>query len=185
MCYWAVNRVYYYPGAQGDDGNQCLDSSRYRWYANSIYNSSIDSVEYIGNGVLRRCLIGGIYNATTYNSSRCFLGYNYSGKKAGILTARGCKGAHNQPYYPGSYWKDSDYSFYNYLWSERFVYNSSVDSIKYGSCFGALRRNLSGGAATDTTHAGSRSTLDHSFGVYDRDSYAARGCNKSRVFSWG
>lgn len=58
--------------------------------------------------------------------------------------------------YPGSTWSSPNLYLSGYAWQEASVYNSAVDSQKYGSCHGLLRRVLLGGSWGDGGDCGSR-----------------------------
>ena len=67
-------------------------------------------------------------------------------------------------------------------WSENSVYSSSVDSQKYGSAYGNLRRVCVGGLWNDGSHCGSRCV--HFFGVSSSvaANNGARGASEPRKF---
>ena len=91
MDYWAVNNIYYYPGATWTDGGYTL--SGYSWQEISIYNQSVDGETNSGgsHGLLRRLIIGGNWLDSSHSGSRSSVCHNFSSGTAYAIGARGCK----------------------------------------------------------------------------------------------
>lgn len=82
--------------------------------------------------------------------------------------------------YPGSTWDSNVYYFSGYNWQDKPVYNSAIDSQKYGSCYGLVRRFMSGGSWTDSSDCGSRCVDCNNFGTHVSVSIGSRGSSTMR-----
>ena len=80
-------------------------------------------------------------------------------------------------YYPGATYTAGNYWLNNYAWVENSVYNLSIDSQKYGSCAGLLRRAILGGGWGDGGHCGSRCVYCYAFSASAYGSYGSRGAS--------
>lgn len=83
-------------------------------------------------------------------------------------------------YYPGSsIASNSDGEYLSgYSWRNGPVYHSSVDSQRYGSCYGFLRRGLVGGYWGDGSSCGSRAFLGANVSVRRLGSIGGRGASE-------
>ena len=90
MDYWAVNNIYYYPGATWDGSNTYLDG--YDWETNPVYNTSIDGDTKYGLsfGLPRRPIIGGFWGYESYSGSRSLACADFSSNVYDNITTRGC-----------------------------------------------------------------------------------------------
>lgn len=87
----------------------------------------------------------------------------------------------NATTYRGSSWNGSNYYLDNYEWQDIPVYNSTVDSVKRGSCSGLLRRLFFGGSYGGTVaDCGSRAVHAHAFGARLAAYIGGRGFSKVR-----
>lgn len=106
LAYWAVNRVYYYPGAIRIISNESelyLDSNRkatdpgdgYTYRTDTVYNSGVDPRQY-GDyfGFLRRNFSGGDFtaNQAIHAGSRSGHGNAATSSRSYAQCARGCNG---------------------------------------------------------------------------------------------
>ena len=181
-----VTKVEYWPGATTSSGIYYFNTG-YSWWQQFTYNPSVDPQKY-GNcyGAIRRLVSGGAWSNSTNSGSRCIVGNSFPTRFDSDAAVRGCKGTHNQSYYPGSGTSSDLYQFgIGYNWLEITTFNSDADSKRYGYSYGYLRRNLSG-CQWDygSSYAGSRSIQCNASGVIIRGTMTARGCNKSRVLAW-
>ena len=91
MCYWAVNRVYYYPGASWQGGNdKYLRNYLYNDY--DVYHPDVDNHSYgKSSGLQRRNIVGNGLNSSAENSgsrsARCEV---FGSNSHPYATARGC-----------------------------------------------------------------------------------------------
>lgn len=83
--------------------------------------------------------------------------------------------------FPGSTHTGSNLYLDGYSWNEVSVYNSSIDSQKYGSCFGFLRRVQLGASWDGCSNAGSRSANCSNFSSDSASHNASRGCSDSKT----
>ena len=81
-----------------------------------------------------------------------------------------------------AYWDSNSANkyFVGYAWQDTSVYNNAVDSQKYGSCHGLLRRVLLGGSWGDGSSCGSRATHCPHFSSRAHASLGARGASEPR-----
>ena len=82
--------------------------------------------------------------------------------------------------YPGTTWDSNNYYFSGYDWQDKPVYNSTIDSQKYGSCAGLVRRFVSGGSWTNSSLCGSRCVSCNGFGTLVYASIGSRGSSTMR-----
>lgn len=82
--------------------------------------------------------------------------------------------------YPGSTWGTNDYWFGGYGWQDKPVYNSAIDSQKYGSCHGLVRRFFSGGSWAHSSACGSRCVYCANFGSRVIANFGSRGSSTMR-----
>lgn len=82
--------------------------------------------------------------------------------------------------YPGSAWDTYNYYLNGYNWQDKTVYNSVIDSQKYGSCDGLVRRFVSGGSWADSSFCGSRFVYCNVFGALVSASVGSRGSSTMR-----
>ena len=90
-------------------------------------------------------------------------------------------GADTFEYYPGATWSSGNFYLNGYNWQEKSVYNPSIDSQKYGSCGGLLRRALLGGAWGNGGHCGSRCVYCDVFSAFAYGADGSRGSSEPRV----
>lgn len=93
-------------------------------------------------------------------------------------------GADTFEYYPGATWSSGNFYLSGYNWQEKSVYNPSIDSQKYGSCFGLLRRALLGGNWGDGGYCGSRCVYCTDFSAAAGGSGGSRGSSEPRVVNF-
>lgn len=82
--------------------------------------------------------------------------------------------------YQYSTWNSANYYINGYNQQDKPVYNSAIDSQKYGSCYGLVRRFFSGGSWSDSSNCGSRCISCHVFGSHATSSIGSRGCATMR-----
>ena len=82
--------------------------------------------------------------------------------------------------YPGATWGTNDYYFGGYNWQDKPVYNSAIDSQKYGSCYGLVRRFSSGGSWANSSSCGSRCIDCPDFGSHVDAYFGSRGSSTMR-----
>lgn len=82
--------------------------------------------------------------------------------------------------YQYSTWNSANYYINGYNWQDRPVYNSAIDSQKYGSCYGLIRRFFSGGSWSDSSVCGSHCVSCHVFGSHVTASIGSRGSSTMR-----
>lgn len=82
--------------------------------------------------------------------------------------------------YQYSTWNSANYYINGYNQQDKPVYNSEIDSQKYGSCYGLVRRFFSGGSWSDSSNCGSRCISCHVFGSHATSSIGSRGCATMR-----
>lgn len=82
--------------------------------------------------------------------------------------------------YPGSTWNSNVYYFSGYGWQDKPVYNSVIDSQKYGSCSGLVRRFISGSSWANSSSCGSRCVACDGFGARVLASLGSRGSSTMR-----
>lgn len=82
--------------------------------------------------------------------------------------------------YQYSTWTTANYYLNGYNQQDRPVYNSAIDSQKYGSCYGLVRRFFSGGSWSDSSSCGSRYLSCHVFGSHATASIGSRGSSTMR-----
>lgn len=87
--------------------------------------------------------------------------------------------------YPGSVWNSANYYLDSYAWQERSVYNPDIDSQKYGSCPGLLRRCLVGGDWSSGSFCGSRAADCIIFSSCRNASFGGRAVSEPRVVHLG
>ena len=87
-------------------------------------------------------------------------------------------------YYPGATYTAGNYWLNNYSWVENPVYNPSIDSQKYGSCLGLLRRALLGGYWGDGGGCGSRCVACYDFSASAYGNGGSRGSSEPRVVNF-
>lgn len=94
-------------------------------------------------------------------------------------------GADTFEYYPGTTWASTE-NFYlsGYSWQEKSVYNPSIDSQKYGSCGGLLRRVRFGGDWGAGGPCGSRCASCNGFSAVGWGSCGSRGSSEPRVVNF-
>lgn len=99
MDYWAVNNIYYYPGAvlhQNSDGSNSkyfsLSDRDIYYDAYSVLDPSTDNYIEYGkcNGLLRRNLAGGNYTLGSPSGSRHSNPTNLLSAVSNAITVRGC-----------------------------------------------------------------------------------------------
>ena len=76
-------------------------------------------------------------------------------------------------FYPGASWSTANFYLSGYSWQEKSVYNPDIDTMKYGSCNGLLRRGLAGGDWDGGSHCGSRCV---DCVCFSSDGWSANGC---------
>ena len=82
--------------------------------------------------------------------------------------------------YQYSTWNTANYYLDGYNWQNSPVYNSEIDSQKYGSCYGLVRRFFSGGSWSDSSYCGSRCVFCANFGSHVTASVGSRGSSTMR-----
>ena len=82
--------------------------------------------------------------------------------------------------YLGTTWGTNDYYFSGYEWQDKPVYNSAIDSQKYGSCYGLVRRFNSGGSWANSSLCGSRCVCCDDFGSLVGANIGSRGSSTMR-----
>lgn len=87
--------------------------------------------------------------------------------------------------YPGSVWNSANYYLDSYAWQEKSVYNPDIDSQKYGSCIGLLRRCLVGGDWGNGSYCGSRAANCSSFSSCRYAAFGGRAVSEPRVVHLG
>ena len=174
--------ISYYPGANINESIQGLNN--YPWVTTYIYDSRVDpkSYGYVA-GYPRRAMVSGAAADGVFCGSRNFAANFLSVRYASSSTTRGCI---QSEYYPGANFVSGQFYFNTgyTTWSEPFVYHSPADSIKYGKCYGATRRLVSGGKWNDSANCGSRSINGCNFPTRTTADQSTRGCIV-RVLSWG
>lgn len=83
--------------------------------------------------------------------------------------------------YPGATWDSNNYYFSGYDWQDKPVYNSAIDSQRYGSCAGLVRRFFSGGSWVNSSNCGSRCVRCNNFGTPVSAYIGSRGSSISRI----
>ena len=87
-------------------------------------------------------------------------------------------------YYPGATWSSGNFYLSGYNWQEKSVYNPSIDSQKYGSCNGLLRRAFLGGFWGNGGNCGSRCVYCGIFSAYADGDGGSRGSSEPRVVNF-
>lgn len=82
--------------------------------------------------------------------------------------------------YQYSTWNSDNYYLNGYNQQDSSVYNSAIDSQKYGSCYGLIRRFFSGGSWSDSSECGSRCVSCHVFGSHVTAVIGSRGSSTMR-----
>lgn len=82
--------------------------------------------------------------------------------------------------YPGATWSSANYYFSDYKLQDKSIYNSAIDSQKYGSCYGLVRRFISGGSWDDSSNCGSRCVVCGDFGSLVDANISSRGSSTMR-----
>ena len=93
-------------------------------------------------------------------------------------------GADTFEYYPGATWSSGNFYFSGYNWQEKSVYDPSIDSQKYGSCYGLLRRVQLGGNWGDGGNCGSRCARCYNFSASAAGDRGSRGSSEPRVVNF-
>ena len=93
-------------------------------------------------------------------------------------------GADTFEYYPGATWSSGNFYLSGYNWQEKSVYNPSIDSQKYGSCYGLLRRVRLGGPWDDGGSCGSRCAACNFFSSAAWGNIGSRGSSEPRVVNF-
>ena len=170
----------YYPGAtiyDEEEGFQYLNG--YTWQERSIYNDLVDGDIRCGGsrGFLRRLFVASPW----YNGSNCGTRSIdcgcFSAHTISSVSVRGC----NKREYPGASWKDNETHLDGYHWQELPVYKEPVDSSKYGSSSGLLRRLIVDGHWGHGSYCGSRSVICDSFSTATYGTFSSRGCNTATI----
>lgn len=87
-------------------------------------------------------------------------------------------------YYPGKTYNAGDYWLSGYNWVENPVYNPSIDSQKYGSCDGLLRRAILGGSWGAGGYCGSRCVDCGDFSARAYGGSGSRGSSEPRIVNF-
>lgn len=84
-------------------------------------------------------------------------------------------------FYPGATWSTANFYLSGYSWQEKSVYNPDIDTMKYGSCGGLLRRGLAGGNWDLGSSCGSRYVACYNFSSDGWSRFGCRGACEPRV----
>jgi hypothetical protein len=82
--------------------------------------------------------------------------------------------------YPDSTWETNNNWLSGYAWQTKPVYNSDIESISKGQCYGLLRRVLLGSYWLLEAYCGTRAAGCHSFSAHRAGSYSSRGVSSLR-----
>ena len=90
MDYWAVNNIYYYPGATWDEEYQYLNL--YDWQESPVYSDTSDDDTKYGSchGLLRRSMVGSTWYNNSIGGSRSLVCAHFSASVRYNVCARGC-----------------------------------------------------------------------------------------------
>lgn len=83
--------------------------------------------------------------------------------------------------YPGATWTATNAYLGGYAWQTKPVYDSTVDSQSYGSCYGLLRRLFVGGCWGHSSYCGSRCVKADGFGALVDAAVGGRGFSTPRI----